>query len=137
MGPHRSKWISSRIDLDLCSLVGKGFLMFFPRAQPLHILVWVEFKLGIPEVILPILGSELKPMCPSLLCHISLEFFISWLRAWFWIFHSLYKVPSLVPIVIAFLRLVFLGQYKTLSSLKVTWKTSSVNPEIEIRFFLF
>ena len=36
--------------------------------------------------------------------------------------------------MMTFLRFEFLGQYKTLSSLKVTWNPSSTSPKIEIRF---
>lgn len=77
IGPQKSVWTSSRNDLDLCSLGGKDLFTFFPRAHPLQMPIWFEFKLGVLVVIFSIFGGVLNPICLSLLCHISLGFLTS------------------------------------------------------------
>ena len=86
--------------------------------------------------IFPIVDNAWKCSWFNLLCQISVDSGISWLSAKFCWLQSLYKLPSLTPIMIAFLMLVFLGQDRTLSSWKGILYPWSERPDIETRFLL-
>ena len=69
IGMHTSECTKSKGSLDLCSLCGKGFLMFFPKAQPLQWLCFSSYTWGTPMT--ACLKCFSAPWCKSviLLCH--------------------------------------------------------------------
>ena len=51
IGPHTSECTKSKGSLDFCSLCGKGFLMFFPKAKPLQWLCFSSSTWGTPMTV--------------------------------------------------------------------------------------
>jgi hypothetical protein len=51
IGPHTYEFIRSNIPFDLLSLLGKGFLILFPSAHPLHTPSCTDCNFGMPTTI--------------------------------------------------------------------------------------